>query len=79
MRNITVSVDEETYRRARLKAAELDTSVSRLVRDYLNELAASESEFERLQREEARLRAQVDEFRAGARLSREELHEREGG
>ena len=38
MRNITVSVDEETYRLARIRAAELDTSVSALVRDYLASL-----------------------------------------
>ena len=39
MKNITVSVDEETHRLARIRAAELDTSVSALVRDYLNRLA----------------------------------------
>ncbi len=38
MRNITVSVDEETHRLARIRAAELDTSVSALVRDYLTSL-----------------------------------------
>ena len=40
MRNITVSVDDETHRRARIRAAELDTSVSALVRNYLRTLAA---------------------------------------
>ena len=39
MKNITVSVDEETHRLARIRAAELDTSVSALVRDYLRDLA----------------------------------------
>ena len=39
MKNITVSVDEETHRRARIRAAELGTSVSALVRDYLRRLA----------------------------------------
>lgn len=38
MRNITVSVDNETHRRARIRAAELDTSVSALVRTYLQSL-----------------------------------------
>lgn len=38
MRSITVSVDEETHRMAHLRAAELDTSVSALVRDYLKSL-----------------------------------------
>ncbi len=40
MKNITVSVDEQTHRLARIRAAELDTSVSALVRDYLKSLAA---------------------------------------
>lgn len=39
MRNITVSVDDETYRRSRIHAAKLDTSVSALVRGYLRTLA----------------------------------------
>ena len=33
MKNITVSVDEETHRMARIRAAQLDTSVSALVAD----------------------------------------------
>lgn len=41
MKNITVSVDEETYRRARIRAAEEDTSVSALVKGFLIELAAT--------------------------------------
>ena len=40
MKNITVSVDEQTHRLARIRAAELDTSVSALVRNYLRHLAA---------------------------------------
>ena len=40
MKNITVSIDEQTHRLARIRAAELDTSVSALVRDYLRHLAA---------------------------------------
>ena len=38
MKNITVSVDEETHRLARIRAAEMETSVSALVRDYLRDL-----------------------------------------
>lgn len=40
MKNITVSVDEETHRLVRIRAAELETSVSALVRDYLQGLAS---------------------------------------
>lgn len=38
MKNITVSVDEEIHRLARIRAAELETSVSALVRAYLKGL-----------------------------------------
>ena len=52
MKNITVSVDDETYRRARIKAAERDTSVSGMVREFLNRVAGEDSEFERRARQE---------------------------
>ena len=35
MKNITVSVDDETYRLSRVRAARLGTSISALVRGYL--------------------------------------------
>jgi post-segregation antitoxin (ccd killing protein) len=76
MKNITVTVDDETYRRARIKAAEKDTSVSALVRQFLTEVAADESRAERLRRLEAETRAQITDFMVGDMLSRDELHER---
>ncbi len=39
MKNVTISLDEEVHRRARIRAAELGTSLSALVKDYLNSLA----------------------------------------
>jgi plasmid stability protein len=78
MKNITVSLDDETYRRARIKAAELDTSVSALVRRYLSELSTSETEAERLKRLERELRSSVPAgFRAADRLGRDQVHERD--
>jgi post-segregation antitoxin (ccd killing protein) len=76
MRNITVSVDDETYRRARIKAAERETSVSALVRRFLSDLATEESDAERLKREERELRARIAAFTAGDRLARDEVHGR---
>jgi len=38
MKNLTISLDEESYRAARLTAAERDTSISSLVRDYFRTL-----------------------------------------
>lgn len=77
MKNITVSVDEDTYRRARVEAAEQGTSVSALVKRFLTELASSESQVERLKREERELRERISSFRAADRLSRDNIHRRE--
>ncbi len=76
MRNITVSLDDETYRRARIAAAERDTSVSALVRRFLQDLASGESEFERLRRLEQTARERITNFSASERLSRDEIHDR---
>jgi len=76
VKNITVSLDDETYRRARVRAAETDTSVSAMVRSFLIEVASGESESDRLRREEARLRQSIRAFRAGDRLGRDEIHGR---
>jgi predicted CopG family antitoxin len=77
MKNITVSLDDDAYRNARMKAAAMDTSVSALVKRYLTELGAEETEFQRLKRQERELRALVPmDFRAADRLSRDEAHER---
>jgi hypothetical protein len=76
VKNITVSVDDDTYRRARMKAAQQDTSVSALVRQFLIQLAANESGAERLKREERALRSQIRAFTAADRLPREDVHAR---
>ena len=76
MKNITVSVDDEIYRRARVWAAEQDTSVSALVREFLQQVAAGESEGESLKRQERMLREQVKNFSGAGRLSRDAVHGR---
>ena len=78
MKNITVSLDEDTYRRARVKAVAEDTSVSALVRKFLIEFASTETEFERLKRQEQELREQIRSFHASDRLPREAIHSRRG-
>jgi plasmid stability protein len=76
MKNITVTIDEDTYRRARVKAAERDTSVTAMVRQFLTEVVAGESDEERLKREEASIRESIVSFRASDRLRRGALHDR---
>lgn len=80
MKNITVSVNEEIYHRARVRAAELRTSVSAMVGRFLEETAAEETRNERLKRLERETVAQIRErsagFSAAGRLSRVEVHDR---
>jgi plasmid stability protein len=76
MKNITVSLPNDTYRRARIKAAERDTSVSALVREFLIGLGEEESDFERRKRLQAEVLASIKDFHAGDRMTREEAHRR---
>lgn len=76
MRNITVSVSDETYKRARVAAAERDTSISALVKNFLDQLASNETESERLKRKEREIRSQISAFNASNKLNRDELHNR---
>jgi post-segregation antitoxin (ccd killing protein) len=80
VKNITVTVDDELYHRARVRAAELKTTVSALVREHLHRLTAEESEADRLQREQndviARIKREHPGFSAADRLARTELHDR---
>lgn len=42
MANVTISIDEETLRRARIRALERGTSLNALVRDYLERLVGDD-------------------------------------
>ena len=88
MRNITVSVDDDTYRRSRIRAAELDTSVSALVRDFLRGLVGEsgdqphlETKIERRRRLLREVFADFEARGVGLRmadsLSREEMYDRD--
>ena len=68
MRNLTVSLDDEPYRRPRTIAAQRDTSVSALVKGFLVELTSGESKTERLKREERVLRERITDFDASDRV-----------
>jgi hypothetical protein len=78
VKNITVTVDEDTYHRARVKAAEQKTSVSAVVKNFLNEFARGLSDAERLKIEERSIRELIKSrgFCAADRLSRDEAHRR---
>ena len=76
MKNITVSVPDEVYRAARVRAAEQGRSVSALVADYLRSLSDRESELVRLEAQRRRIQAEITQFSASDRLDRDAIHER---
>ena len=88
MKTISVTVNDETHRLARIRAAETGTTVSAMIRDMLTALLQSppgdvqvETEPERRRR---RLAEIMDEFQkkgigldSSRRLSREEVYDRD--
>ena len=74
MKNITVSVPDDVYRAARIRAAEQGSSVSALVADFLRSLSESDAEFARLEAQQKQVQSEIGRFRARDRLGRHELH-----
>lgn len=74
MKNVTIRLEEEVARWARITAAERDTSVSRLVGEMLKAQMATEKRYERARRRYlARQAAPISSARC---LRRGDLHER---
>lgn len=76
MKNITVSIDEELHRRARIRAAEQGKSLSAAVREFLIGFAGEETDWERRKRLQKETLASIKSFRASDRLAREDIHDR---
>ena len=78
MKNVTVSMDDATYMRARESASLRGRSLSALVREFLEGLKA-EDEFERLRQMEQDLYVKIDARarvgRASDRLDRDALYD----
>jgi len=77
VRNVTVSLPSDVYRRARIRAAEEDSSLSALVQRLITGYTQEESDFERRKRLQNKVLATITGFSAGDRLSREMVHQRE--
>jgi plasmid stability protein len=78
VRNVTITLDEETARWARRQAADHDTSVSRFVGELLRQHMRAEQGYEAamsayLSRSPARLRQRPSPY-----PQRDELHDRAG-
>jgi hypothetical protein len=76
VKNLTVSLPDDVYRNARVAAAQRDTSVSALVVAYLERLSSQMDEFAGLEALQHAVQAEIGQFRAADRLSRDEVHNR---
>jgi predicted CopG family antitoxin len=75
MKNITLSIDDEVYRSARMKAAERNMSLSSLVRNYLQTLADA-SKHSDLKQDLFASMDNIQGVSASRRLSREQANDR---
>ncbi len=77
MTNLTLTVDEEILRKARIRALELGTSVNALVREYLRQLAGRSTAAEGVAEFFAATKgAAAGSGPEGRAWTRDELHER---
>jgi plasmid stability protein len=76
VRNLTVSIPDDVYRRARILAAERGSSVSALVSEFLCSLSEGRDEFPRLEARQRRIQDEIRHFSARNRLRRDEIHDR---
>lgn len=75
-RNVTLALPEDLVRRAKVLAAERDTSISALVTDYLESLTR-DADYDLLWRHERALMAEGLPMRVGpVTWSREDVHAR---
>lgn len=76
-RNITLSLPEDLVRRAKVIAAERDTSVSALVAELVENLAGGSTDYERAWEAEVSVMSQESGFHVGdIAWTRDELHRR---
>jgi hypothetical protein len=76
MANLTITVDDETLRRARIRALEQETSVNSLLRDYLEAFAAAGATWNQATDAILSLSKRAHSGRGNRRWTRDELHER---
>jgi hypothetical protein len=76
MANLTIKIDNEILRRARLRALEQNTSVNALLRDYLDAFAAAGATWDQATDEILRLSSHAERARGNRRWTRDDLHER---
>jgi len=76
MRNVTITLDEETARWARIEAAKQGSSVSRLVGEMLRDYMMSEETYQRARRSYTGRSATLLKGKGVSYPTRDEIHSR---
>jgi len=76
MANLTISLDEDLLRRARVRAAQLGTSVNAVLREYIRTWVGARGARARAVSALLAQAAASKSARAGRRWTREDLHDR---
>lgn len=76
MTNVTVAIDEEVLKRARIRAIEQGTSVNALLREYLEEYVGIRDRRAKAVGELLAISNRVTSRRGDRTWTRDELHER---
>jgi hypothetical protein len=74
--NLTISLDRQTIRKAKIVAARHATSISGLLARQIEILIGEDEAYERAERQARTLLEQGFHLGGGNRVSRDELHER---
>jgi len=74
--NLTISLDRQTIRKAKIVAAKRSTSISGLLARQIEILVGEEKAYERAERQAMSLLDQGFHLGGSIRVSRDELHER---
>ncbi|HJU12588.1 MAG TPA: hypothetical protein VJ728_17010 [Candidatus Binataceae bacterium] len=77
MADLTISVDDATLAKARLRAAKEETSVNEILRNFLDSYAGLKAEQAAALRDLLEIARQARSQSVGKRWTRDELYERE--
>jgi plasmid stability protein len=76
MGNLTIAIDEDSLKKARMRALQEGTSVNAILRDFLESYAGSKRERQDAVNDVLAISRASKTRRGGRRWSRDELHER---
>lgn len=76
MANLTIVIESDTLKRARIRALDEGTSVNAIVRDYLADYAGMKAQKDEAIKDLLRLSQRTKAKRGNRRWAREDLHQR---